>query len=108
MEAGMSERFHLHAYVCSGVCVHRMSTDDSHPTRNFTQVFVKRPNKCRYAVVGQWTSQQRQVFLVFDLFKVDKVPKLGGDELITPEPVLTHDDLDAAIMGTVLLYEEGR
>lgn len=76
---------------------------DPPPTVNFAQVYLKRPPDCRYAIVGKWnypTGADR--FYTFDLFAVKKNSDNG--ELLTPLPRLRHDDLDAIIMATVLLY----
>lgn len=94
--------FQLHAYVCSQTCVKRVNHDPP-PTVNFAQIYLQRPPDCRYAVAGIWVCGTDR-FYVFDLFEV-KTRGHGG-ELITPMPRLVHDDLDAAIMATVLLYDK--
>jgi hypothetical protein len=103
-------RYHLHAYVCGGACVRRVTLGQRMPTVDFPQVFASRPNDCRYAVVSQWDMAEHKFrYVVFDLFEVKKKTfATMPDELIAPKPRLVHDDLDAAIMGTVMLYDEGR
>lgn len=97
------ERFRLYAYVCSVTCVKRTDRDPP-PTANFAQVYLGRPVDCRYAVVSIWDYCKGDRFYVFDLFEVKKNSDNG--ELLTPTPRLVHDDLDAAIMATVLLYNK--
>jgi hypothetical protein len=102
--AGVQQaEFRLYAYVCSVTCVKR--SGDPPPTVNFAQVYLKRPPDCRYAIVGKWNYPTHgDRYYVFDLFEVKKNNDNG--ELLTPMPRLVHDDLDAAIMATVLLYNK--
>jgi hypothetical protein len=101
MASALQAEFRLHAYVCSVTCVKR--SGDPPPTVNFAQIYLQRPIDCRYAVAGIWNCG-RERYYVFDLFEVKKNSDNG--ELLTPMPRLVHDDLDAAIMATVLLYNK--
>lgn len=99
-------RYHLHAYVCGGACVRRVDTSDP-PTCTFRQVFTNRPDGCRYAVVSQWDMMgNKSRYLVFDLFRTNAKFSNDAAAIIPPKPRLVHDDLDAAIMGTVMLYND--
>lgn len=95
--------YRLYAYVCSVTCVKRTDRDPP-PTATFTQIYQQRPADCRYAVASIWDYATGDRFYVFDLFSVKK--NVTTNELIVPIPRLVHDDLDAAIMATVLLYNK--
>lgn len=101
------ETYRCHAYVCSVTCVRRTDRDPP-PSATFAQIYQQRPADCRYAVVGYWApspSTSSEKFLVWDLFNVLKNDSTGA--VIIPKPRLMLDDLDAAIMATVLLYNKG-
>lgn len=99
-----SDRYQLHAYVASGKVIRRTPSS----TATFTQVYQLRLSDYRYAVVSQWDCAEHSWrYLVWDLFNVKKWVGDYGETLITPAPRLTHTDLDAAIMATVMLYNDG-
>lgn len=98
--------YRCHAFVCSVTCVKRTDRDPP-PTATFQQIYRQRPADCRYVVVGVWApdpSKNCERFAVFDLFEVKKDQ---FNVLIEPKPRFMVDDLDAAIMATVLLYNKG-
>lgn len=68
----------------------------------FQHVYARRPDNCRYAVVSTWDQNtcSRQ-YEVLDLFNVLKD---GMNKLTPPAPRWINEDLNAAIMTTVLLY----
>lgn len=71
---------------------------------SFTHIYQSRPNDARYAVAGHYSvALHDRTYLVWDLYGVLKDPV--DHKLLEPKPVLKHDDLDAAIMAAVLLYE---
>jgi hypothetical protein len=93
--------FKLYAYVCGTACVEKPDVDG---TVTFLMVFMKRPQHCRYAVVGEWdVATHSERILVFDMFEA-KIR--GAATLITPEPKAVFDDVDQAIMATMLMYEQ--
>lgn len=91
----------LYAYVCGNGCIR---TPDVDGTVTFMQVFLKRPAECRYAVVGAWnlnTGQER--FIVWDLFDT-RQKRSGGTRVYPPPSLKIYDDVDQAIMATMMLY----
>lgn len=98
------DRFRLLAYVCGADCVRR-ATEGREPAVTFTWIFQNRPKDCRYAVTSQWDiARHEHRYFVFDLFDV----MVGPDsDVQAPRPRFTHSDLEAAIMATVLLYNDG-
>jgi hypothetical protein len=71
----------------------------------FTRIYQNRPNEARYAIAGHYSVvTHADEFLVWDLFEVKKDP---DNQIVEPRLRLRHDDLDAAIMAAVLLYEGG-
>ena len=71
---------------------------------SFTHIYQSRPNEARYAVAGHYSAELHdRTYLVWDLYGVLRDPL--SSLVAEPEPVLKHDDLDAAIMAAVLLYE---
>lgn len=98
-------RFRLRAYVCAAGDV-RMPRDSEGVTMTFEQIYVTRPVNCRYAIAGWWAIDRYAYrFVTFDLFGV-LIDQLNGKAL-TPKPRLEHDDFDALVMATVLLYDSG-
>lgn len=100
-------RYKMHAYVCGQACVKRASPPIS--SCDFHTIWIQRPEDCRYAVVSEWdVVEHRDRFIVFDLFEagVDWGGK-GTGKAIEPVPTTMTDDLDAAIMATSLLYDDG-
>jgi hypothetical protein len=96
-----SDRYVLQAYVASG-SVKRLTPIS---TVTFTQVYQGRTQEYRYAVAGQWdVAEHAWRYLVWDLF--DAMLQDPFNQLIPPAPRLTHTDLDAAIMATVMLYND--
>lgn len=90
----ISERYHLHAFVCDGGVVH--PTADVGYTE-LGDIFVRRPNRCRYAILEDVRS-----FIVADMFDVQWLDKtqfamqLGAHH--------RHTTYDAAIMAASLTY----
>lgn len=96
--------YRCHAFVCGVTCVRRTDRDPP-PTATFQQIYQQRPADCRYVIVGVWMPPLGlERYYAFDLFEVKKDQ---FNVLVIPKPRLTHDDLDAAIMATVLLYNKG-
>lgn len=94
--------YKLHAYVLNGHVI-RMSPFGR---VTFTRIYQNRPKEARYAVAGHYSVElHADRFIAWDLFNVLKDPNSGL--AAEPKPRLTHTDLDAAIMATVLLYNDG-
>lgn len=93
----MTERYHLRGFVCDGPCT-RPSDDLGWST--VSQIFTRRPDKCRYAVVENLTGS----FEAWD-FYLDGWPPSEGP--LPPPTVATHTDIDAAWMATTLGYDRG-
>jgi hypothetical protein len=90
----------LHAFVYPTREVHRL---EPYGRVTFRFIYQNRPPEARYAVVGHYNAAAHtDEFLVWDLFKALK--KSSDGDLIEPRPRLRHDDLNAAIMATVLLF----
>lgn len=100
LDTGRGDRYRIYAYVGHG-SVRRATLLGS---VSFTWIFQNRPKDCRYAVAGQWmVDRHAERFVVWDLYKVMVSPIA---DVHAPRPRLIHDDLDAAIMATAMLYEE--
>ena len=100
----LRNHYKLFAWVCGADCVRRMEQPSARAP--FHHIYQNRPKDCRYAVCGEYdmaTGADR--YFVWDLFNVMKDPSDGS--VITPKPRLTHSDLDAIIMATVMLYNDG-
>lgn len=98
------QQYTLYAYVCGGACVKRSDVDG---TVSFMQVFMKRPSECRYAVVGMWdVATHGEVILVWDLFETMQKQRSG--KLVAPQPLMVCDDVDQAIMATLILFDMDR
>lgn len=100
MAPSLRGRYKLHAYVgTNGV-----ATPDVDGTISFDMVFVKRPEDCRYAVVGKWdVTQHCEQIMVWDLLNTLQRPT---GKLIEPRPVITYSDVDQAIMATLMLGKD--
>lgn len=93
----------LHAYVAPGQVL-RLEPFSS---VTFGHIFQNRPDQHRYAVTGRWDLPSRGwAFDVFDLYaaKLPHGKEWTAENIIAPKPKLTHTDIDAAIMASVLLY----
>lgn len=90
----------LYAFVCGQGCVARSDVDG---TISFKAIINKRPSECRYAVVGEWdvVSHEERI-IVWDLFDTKM---RGATKLLPPKPLRIYNDVDQAIMATMLLYE---
>lgn len=94
------ERYRIHAYVRQGAIYKR---DSVQGRVTFAWVYQNRPKSCRFAIVSVWDRSTRSwLYEALDMYGVQKL----NDELITPVPRLTHHDLDAALMATLLLYDK--
>lgn len=92
-------KYHLYAYVAQG-SVFRLPDDQA--TTSFQWIFQRRPQGHRYAVAGIWdVTLHGDRYLVWDL-----LPDSGMNitNMQAPRPRLTHTDLDAAIIGSLMLY----
>tara|TARA_R110000868_G_scaffold261331_3_gene519420 strand:+ start:1273 stop:1653 length:381 start_codon:yes stop_codon:yes gene_type:complete len=88
-------RFILHTYVCDGPCI-RPSTGEG--TLTFTQVFVNRPDGCRYAIIQPVSGVDE--YLVVDLYETTY-----DDTSVYMGPRLTFSSLDGAIAARMLNYD---
>jgi hypothetical protein len=94
-------RYTIHAYVCSGGCTR---IPDVQGTVPFEQIYTKRPDSCRYAVVGTWSMEKHaEVYAVLDLYEARTKGKTM--RVVEPPPRMICEDLDQAIAATMLLYE---
>lgn len=91
-----TEHYLCIAYVCGRECI-RFTGSVGHQT--FEQIYVSQPNDCRYAVARD--TQGR--VLVWDLF--DCLVSMPRHNVWPPEPKI-YTEQDAALMATLLLYEE--
>lgn len=99
----MQAQYRLHAYVCGPGCV-RWS--DQHSTVTFEWIYLNRPDECRYAVAGKWSTKKHgEEVLVWDLFDARQTRTRGKITLIPPRPKIRTDELDAAIMASSMLYD---
>lgn len=90
------DRYQLHAYVCGEMCV-QWSNNEGWST--FRNIYLKRPEDCRYAVAGTYSGD----VITWDLFDARLS---ASDRILPPEPT-RYLDLDAAIMATQLTYNNG-
>jgi hypothetical protein len=96
----MSDQYALHAYVLADRTVQRF---DPFGRTTFHKIYQERPPEARYAIVADYNVElHRDRFLVWDLFKTLK--RDGYKHLVPPEPRLTHGNLKAALMATVMLF----
>jgi hypothetical protein len=67
-------------------------------------IWMKRPQHCRYAIVGEWdVATHCERILVFDMYDT----KIRGTvTLVPPKPRMICNDVDQAIMATMMLYEQ--
>jgi len=94
-------QYQLYAYVCGNGCAQKPDVDG---TVTFMAVFLKRPRECRYAVVGAWdVDQHRERILVWDLDDT-RMRRHGGTRVYPPPTLHEYDDVDQAIMATMMLY----
>lgn len=87
----MTPRYTLHTYVCGPYCVR----DVPHlGAMTYGQILAERPQGCRYAVV----LDHHNTAQVWDLFEddTDKEPKV----------VFEWVDVDAAVMATMMRYDQ--
>ncbi len=100
-DMGRGTQFKLLAYVCGSSCV---VYPDNIGTVNFTRIFLQRPNDCRYAIVSLYNvADHKEDVMVFDLYET---MERGDSKLEAPQPVKCCDDLDGAIMATLMLYRD--
>lgn len=93
-------QYKLYAYVGPN----GSTTPDVDGTVTFETVFIKRPDECRYAIVGLWdVAQHFEKILVWDLIKTLQSQSSG--KLFVPKPIITCGDVDQAVMATLMLYE---
>ena len=97
-----TDRYRLHGYVDAEGLRSRNWLLNGRVT--FQWIYQNRPNECRYALVSVWDREAHgRYYAVFDLFNVLKT---AANELVTPEPRWTHIDRRAAVMTTVLMYND--
>lgn len=93
--------YKIHAYVCGAGCLKLPDVDG---VVNFETVYTKRPDGCRYVVVGQWSvAKHGEIYEVVDLYAVSF--KGLTKRIVMPSALLICEDLDAAIMAAMMLYE---
>lgn len=93
--------YKIHAYVCGQGCTKLPDVDG---IVNFEAVYTKRPDGCRYAVLGQWNvAKHDEVYAVIDLYAVEF--KGLTKKIIMPPAKLVCEDLDQALMAAMMLYE---
>jgi hypothetical protein len=91
------DRYRLRAFVGSNGDVHH-ETDMGFST--FGQIYVRRPDKCRYAVAETVDGN----FLAWDLYEAGQ--STDGLSVYPPEEASHYTDVDQAIMATAMLAEE--
>jgi hypothetical protein len=95
--------YKLIAFVCDGGCVKRVK--QGYGTRTFRDIYVNRPDNCRYAVASRWdVVNHRDEVIVWDLYEATTQPSYRDIE--APAPALIHTNVEAAIAATLLLYED--
>lgn len=97
----INDRYRLVGYVCDGSCFKQHTGQG---TLTYHQVFMQRPDTCRYAVLEQFTPHQ---FIVIDLYDTT-MSKSDSEVLATfersPNAKIYRSE-DAAIAATQLSYE---
>jgi hypothetical protein len=88
-------RFILHRYVCDGPCV---KPSPNEGTLTFTQVFISRPDGCRYAIIQPASGVDE--YLVVDLYETTY-----DDTTVFMGSHLTFSTLDGAITARMLNYD---
>lgn len=90
------DRYICHAFVCDGGVVHPMDVEG---TLTFTDIYVARPDGCKYSILEDW----RHNFMVVDMFQTLK----NNSDLIDPyrpNGYRTFPTYDAAIAASLLTY----
>ena len=95
------ERYRLVGYVCDGSCFKQHAGEG---TMTYHQVFVQRPDTCRYAVLERFEPSQ---FLVVDLYETTMKPLYNGPLATFERGINTkiYRSEDAAVAATQLSYE---
>lgn len=93
-EGRKEERFFIRAYICDGPCQHIV---DQIGSSTFAEIFVRRPNGCRYAIMEP--VDKRNYFMVVDMYdtRVDGLNVHMGNNTVYPS-------IDAAIAAPMLSY----
>jgi hypothetical protein len=95
--------YKLIAFVCDEGCVKRVK--QGYGTRTFRDIYVNRPDDCRYAVATQWNPvKHEEEVIVWDLYEATTQPLFR--DIQAPQPTLIHHSVEAAIAATLLLYED--
>lgn len=87
----MKPRFTLHTFVCGPYCTRGVPHEGA---LTYEQVLLERPVGCRYAVV----SDHNNMVYVWDLYQTDPTRE--------PDIVFEWLDVDAAVMATMMRYED--
>lgn len=91
------DRYRLCAFVGSNG-----EADEKHDIgfSTFTDIYVRRADKQRYAVA----ENEKEQFLAWDLYDASK--SADGTKFFPPQPIRICETCDQAIMATVLTAEE--
>jgi len=99
---GADDRFRLVCYVCDGS---RTIDNFGDGTMTYHQVFLIRPDTCRYAVMQSLTTQK---FVSVDLYhtKLVRAPHQNLGTFAYDIKPKTYDDEDVAVVATLLSYDD--
>lgn len=87
----MIARYTLHTYICGPYCAKNVPHEGA---MTYAQVLMERPSGCRYAVVSDHTNTVQ----VWDLYTEARAKE--------PKVVFEWVDVDAAIMATMMRYDQ--
>lgn len=93
-EVRKDDRFFIRAYICDGPCRKEV---EQIGTSTFTEIFIRRPSGCRYAILEP---VDRAFYMVVDMYdtRVDGLKVYMGNNV-------TYPTLDAAITAPMLSYD---
>lgn len=96
-EARQADRFFIREYICDGPC--RKAVDQI-GTSTFAEIFVRRPDKCRYAIVEP---VDRRYYMVIDLYdtRISGLDVFMGNNTVFPT-------YEAAIAAPMLTYDSNK
>lgn len=93
-EVRKEDRYFIRAYICDGPC--RQAVDQI-GTSTFTEIFIRRPSGCRYAIMEP---VDKSGYMVVDMYdtRIDGLNVFMGNNTVYPT-------LDAAIAAPMLSYQ---
>lgn len=96
-----AEHYGVRAWIMQDRSVRRV---EPYSRVTFRQIYQNRPDEAHYVVAAYYNvALSTDRYVVWDLFEAVR-NGVAGHNVYAPKPRLTHDDLDAAITATVMLY----